>query len=117
VAARLLLASLVLSLLGCATKVVLRDPEVYKNELAFFEMALQQDTALLKAHLADGSCSCDESGAWNNEVCETSALNILVIDQRLRWHLDMMLYNGRLLETRPPIEPEVPEPSSLCPAK
>jgi hypothetical protein len=116
VVARLLLLSLVFSL-GCTTKVVLRDPEVYKNELAFFEMALQQDTALLEAHLADGSCSCDESGAWNNEVCETSALNILVVKLRLRWHLDMMLYNGRLLEKRPPVEPEVPEPSSLCPTK
>lgn len=116
-AARLLLVPLVLFSLGCAGKVVLRDPEVYKNEIAFFEMALEQDSALLEAHLADGSCSCDASGAWSSEVCETSALNILVIKHRLRWHLDMMLYNANLLETRPAVEPEVPEPSTLCPAK
>lgn len=112
--ARLLLLSLAFSL-GCRTTVVLRDPEVYKNEIAFLQMALEQDTLLLEAHLDDGSCSCDENGAWSSDVCEMSALNILVIKHRLNWHLDMMRYNARLLETRPDVEPEVPETSTLCP--
>ena len=97
--------------------VILRDPVVYRNEIAFFQLALEQDTELLEHHLADGSCTCDESGAWNNETCETTALNILVIRHRLTFHLDMMRYNAKLLDTRPAIEPEIPEPSTLCPAK
>lgn len=104
-------------LAGCKHHVVLRDSEVYKNEIAFFEMALEQDTELLEAHLADGSCTCDDAGQWSSEICETTALNVLVIKHRLRWHLDMMLYNAQLLETRPAEEPEVPEPSTLCPTR
>lgn len=95
--------------------VVLRNPDVYRNEIAFLQMALEQDTELLEEHLADGTCKC-EDGSWTSESCETAALNVLVIRHRLGWHIDMMLYLGRLSDTRPPAEPpEVPDPSTLCP--
>jgi hypothetical protein len=98
------------------TNVVLRDPVVYRNEVAFFQLALEQDTELLVAHLADGSCTCDEAGAWSSELCETTAINVLVIQIRLQWHLDMMSYLSRAIDTRPALEPpSVPEPSTLCP--
>jgi len=104
-----------LGLTGCKKGVVLRDPVVYKNEIAFMQMALEQDTELLEHHLKDGSCTC-EDGAWASVECEDTALNILVIQNRLQWHVDMMHYLGKLSEERPPEEPpEVPEPSTLCP--
>jgi hypothetical protein len=113
----IMLAALATASTGCKKgKTVLRDPEVYKNEIGFLQMALEQDTELLEAHLKDGSCSCDEDGAWNNETCEMSALNVLVVQARLGWHVDMMMYLGGLSEERPPEDPpEVAEPSTLCP--
>lgn len=104
-----------LGLTGCKKGVVLRDPQVYKNEIAFMQMALEQDTELLEHHLNDGSCTC-EDGEWSRIECEDTALNILVIQNRLQWHVDMMHYLGKLSEERPPEEPPaVPEPSTLCP--
>ena len=113
----IMLSAIIAGSVGCKkTGVVLRDPEVYKNEIAFMQMALEQDTELLEAHLADGTCSCDEDGDWNNETCEMSALNVLVIQYRLQYHVDLMLYNAKLLDDRPPTEPpDVPELSTLCP--
>ena len=104
------------ALTGCKKPIVLRDPDVYKNEIAFMQMALEQDTELLKHHLADGSCTC-EDGAWVTVECEDTALNILVIENRLDWHIGMMMYLGKQTEERPPEEPpEVPEPGTLCPS-
>lgn len=100
---------------GCKRPVVLRDPDVYKNEIAFLQMGLEQDTELLEHHLNDGSCTC-EDGAWTTIECEDTALNILVVRHRLPWHVDMMLYLGKQQEERPPESPpEVPDPSTLCP--
>jgi hypothetical protein len=114
----LLLASICVAATGCKKPgVVLRDPEVYKNEITFFQMALEQDTDLLAEHLADGTCSCDDSGTWNNVLCEDTALNVLVIQHRLQYHVDLALYNAGMKEERPPKDPpEVPEPSTLCPS-
>jgi hypothetical protein len=101
---------------GCKLGVVLRDPEVYENEIGFLQMALEQDTELLEEHLTDGSCTCDDAGSWNSDLCETTALNILVIQHRLEWHVEMMRFLGKLTETRPSeVPPEVPETSTLCP--
>jgi hypothetical protein len=101
---------------GCKKPIVLRDPDVYKNEIAFMQMALEQDTALLEHHLADGSCTC-EDGAWATVECEDTALNVLVIKHRLDWHVAMMMYLGKQSDVRPPEEPpEVPDPSTLCPS-
>jgi len=98
-------------------RVVIRDPETYKNEIYLLEMTIQQDTELLKAHIADGSCSCDEDGNWNNEVCETSALNVVVMEARLEWHVAMMMFLGGLSEVDPGVEPEVSmdDVVNLCP--
>jgi len=107
-----------LGLTGCKKGgVVLRDPQVYKNEVAFMQMGLEQDTELLRYHLEKGSCSCAD-GEWASVECEDTALNILVMEHRLQYHVDLMLYNAKLTEERPPAEPpEVPEPSSLCPGE
>jgi len=113
----LALVGVVLSNTGCKG-VILRDPEVYHNEILFVQMALEQDTELLREHLGDGSCTCDAEGVWSSQTCEQTALNILVIENRLAWHVGMMLYNANMVRTRPPTEvPEVPETSTLCPGE
>lgn len=100
---------------GCKRAFV-RDPETYKAEVAFLQMGLEQNTSLLEEHLKDGSCVCVD-GAWVTPLCEDTALNVLVIQNRLEWHIGMMLYLGNLSKERPPEDPpEVPEPGSLCPA-
>jgi hypothetical protein len=105
---------LLLPLLGCKTSVVLRDPVVYKNEIGFLQMALEQNVESLR-HFLNETCSCDEGGQWKTVECEDAALNVVVIESRLQYHVDLMLYNARLLETRPPKEaPVIPEASTLC---
>jgi hypothetical protein len=113
----LFLTALLTTAASCEkASIVLRDPGVYRNEVAFFQMALEQDTELLATHLADGSCTCDADGSWSSDVCESTALNVLVIRSRLSWHLEMMKYFIRDRDERPPEEPpEVPETSTLCP--
>ena len=106
----------ILATVGCKRAIV-RDPETYKAEVAFLSMGLEQNTELLEEHLADGTCVCVD-GEWESVVCEDTALNILVVRNRLDWHVAMMLYLGNLSDVRPPEEPpEVPEPSTLCPAE
>lgn len=108
--------ALMMSAFGCKKPIVLRDPDVYKNEVAFLSMALEQDTALLEHHLSDGSCACEDD-AWTSVECEDTALNILVVRHRLAWHVAMMMYLGNQTKERPPEEPpEVPEPNTLCPS-
>lgn len=103
---------------GCKRgKVALRDAETYKNEVYLLQMAIEQDTELLAAHISDGSCSCDEDGAWNNEVCEASAFNVLVMTERLDWHVAMMMYLAGIEDENPGEEPPVDpaDISKLCP--
>lgn len=113
---RILISSLLAITVGGCKSIVLRDAGVYRNEVAFFQLALEQDTELLASHLADGTCSCDADGSWSSDVCETTALNILVIRHRLKWHLAMMKYFIRDADERPSKDPpEVPATSTLCP--
>lgn len=109
-------ATAALGLTGCKkSKIVLRDPETYKNEIYLFEMVIEQDTALLAEHLADGSCSC-EDGEWNSESCENAAINVVTMQARLKWHVAAMMYLGNQTEENPGPEPEIPDPSTLCPS-
>jgi hypothetical protein len=115
----LILGVLSVSLLSMSAckRVVLRDAATYKNEIHLLEMTIEQDTELLREHLADGACKCDEEGNWSSESCETAALNVLVMEKRLKWHVAMMMYLGGLAEENPGEEPPVSEEeiSTLCP--
>jgi len=100
---------------GCK-QVILRDPDVYWNEVKFFEMALKQNTELLKHYVQSGACSCDDTGEWSTPECKKSAGNIAVIEARLDWHVAQMEYLGKFQASPPPEEePEIPDPSYLCP--
>jgi hypothetical protein len=115
----LLLSTLSVSMLGTSAckRVVVRDALTYKNEIYLLEMAIEQDTALLREHLADGACKCDEDGNWSSESCEMAALNVVVMGARLKWHIAMMMYLGGLSEENPGEEPPVSEEdtAALCP--
>ena len=64
------------------------------------------------------ACQCDEQGKFTNTTCETSADLVLVVKTRIPWHTSMMLYNARLLKTRPAkVPPEIPAISTLCPGR
>lgn len=104
----------VLVLSGCKS-VLIRDTEVYWNEIKFFEMALKQNTKLLKDYVQSGACSC-EDGEWTTPECKRAASNVVVIEARLDWHLAQMEYLGKFKSSPPPEqEPEIPAASILCP--
>lgn len=105
-----------LSTTASCKRVILRDPDVYWNEIRFFEMALKQNTQILREYVESGACSCDEEGNWTEDVCERAATNVVTIESRLGWHVANMEYLGKFNADPPPEqEPEIPSPSTLCP--
>lgn len=108
-----LLAGL-LSLTSCGGQLV-RDSRTYQVEVTFLTMAAMQQADLLKGFIST-NCVCTSDKQFTTAQCQKAAKTVQVIQSRIPWHKAMMLYNGGLTETRPPIEPPaVPPPSELCP--
>ena len=100
-----------LIVLGCHG--VIRDEAVYKTEVKFMEAASIQEaesiTQLVKTH-----CKC-ENGSFVNKDCEKAAKRALVVQSRVPWHVSMMMYNARLSDDRPAVDPpSVPTVTSMC---
>ena len=103
----------VLALAGC--KHVIRDPEVYQVELTQWDTWATKQAALLKGFMAQ-HCTCDTAGVFTTPACAEAADFVLTVEARHEWHQQMALYNGRLVDERPPKDPPViPESKSLCP--
>jgi hypothetical protein len=93
---------------------VIRDEAVYRTELDFLEQLATQQAILLTGFIK-GNCSCIE-GKFTTEPCQKTADTVLVVQSRVKWHKDMMLYNAGLLKERPPKDPPaIPEAKTLCP--
>ena len=103
------------SLTGCKS-VLVRDKNVYWNEIRFFEMALKQNSDHLKKMIQSGACECDENGKWTTSDCKKAAGNVAVVEARLDWHVAQMKYLGKFQAEAPPEEePPIPDSSYLCP--
>jgi hypothetical protein len=64
--------------------------------------------------MVEANCTC-ENGEFTDGTCEDLADNIVTIEARALWHLNMARYNAQLIEERPPEEPpEIPPAESLC---
>jgi hypothetical protein len=96
---------------------VIRNPNVYLNEMDFDQMVHKQAVQHLRYWLTE-SCSCKD-GAWDGdraEACEKTAKHILVVETRDPYHTALMEYNGSFTDDRPPKDPPaVPETTTLCP--
>ena len=114
----LILIVLVLSFAACK-EVVVRDAEVYKQEIDFIESASAEQVERGKA-LIKSECTCQQPvegiNVFETPQCDKMAETVLVIEARMSYHTDFMRYLGGLSEKRPPKNPpEVPETNSLCP--
>lgn len=102
----------VLGALGCHE--VVRDEATYRAEVTFMTTAAMQEAASL-VMMVKSYCRCT-NGKFTTPECDIAARRALVIQTRIPWHKDMMLYNARLSEERPPSDPPtVPQAASLCP--
>lgn len=100
-----------LMFLGCAG--IIRDTNTYKAEVGFLGAAsLQQADSIIQ--LVKAGCKC-ENGKFTTPVCDQAAHRALVVQARVPWHTAMMMYNARMVDDRPAVDPPaVPSPSSLC---
>lgn len=111
--AALFLVVLLLTAGSCQEQVV-RESVVYETELAFFEKASQEQSRLLQRFVRE-DCSCS-NGKFNTAYCEQVAENLVVVNARMQWHLDMARYNANIIAKRPQKNPPaIPAPESLCP--
>lgn len=114
---RLTLAALLTS--SC-TGVVLRDRDTYVTEVAFTDRMMREGAGAVRSILFD-QCACRgevwvaQSPHVTNRLCQTYADWWTVYAIRWPWHRGMMLYNGRLLDTRPPSTPALPRRSCEIP--
>lgn len=98
--------------LGCSGT-VLRDRDTYVTEVAFTDRLVREGSGAVRDVLIH-QCEC-QSGTWvsisahaTDRVCREYADWWMVYAARWSWHRSMMLYNGRLLEVRPPARPVIP---------
>ena len=113
---KFLLFVFVLSMIGC-TKTSIRDAKVYKEELNFFDSASEEVVERGKVVIAS-KCQCaDLAGetGFATADCHELAETILALEARVKYHTDMMRFNGGLTDKRPPKDPPpVSETNTLC---
>lgn len=102
---------LVLCLAGCG--VILRDRDTYVTEVAFTDRMVFEGSSAVRDVLVH-QCEC-ERGVWRStsmnvtdRLCQDYADWWTVYTQRWSWHRDMMMYNARLRDNRPPPAPLLP---------
>lgn len=110
---------LAVALAGCSGT-VLRDRDTYLTEVTFADRLLREGAPATR-DIVVHRCTC-ANGVWRSNspwatdlLCQGYADWWAVYSARWAWHRDMMLYNGRLLETRPPSTPVLPPRSCELP--
>ena len=86
------------SLIGCTA---LRDRTVYDMELHYVEEALNKQNKIVLEYLKAHCCIGTEfvTGAKCGHDLDTYA----TVSIRTKYHISMMRYLGRIIETKPPI--------------
>jgi len=104
------------SLTGCPHLVV-RDEAAVRTDYVMLQKVTKESGELLLALQTQG-CQCVQGKWYAGSDCEKTAKMIIFLTVRFPWHMQMMLFNSGLIETRPPKDPPVmPPPESLCPTK
>jgi len=96
---------------GCGAHV--RDAEVYKAELQFFEKLSLEQADLLEGFVR-AHCPCNQ-GVFALTECEKAAEAVVVARARVRWHVQVSLSNAGIVEGEISDPPEIPPATSLCP--
>jgi hypothetical protein len=100
---------------GCK-HVVIRDQNVYANEIGFWRASSDQSARAL-IDMITAHCTCEEDG-WATQECDNAATLAITLVSRADYHADMMEYLGEIRDERPPANPpEVPPNTQLCPAE
>jgi len=103
----------VLFLAGCSH--VIRDTNVYKNEVNFLKSANMRQAKMLKDWT---KAKCCQGGSWSaaaDASCKDAAELVLTVEKRVPYHTDFMLFLADLKKERPAEKPpEVPEAQTIC---
>lgn len=92
---------------------IIRDENTYKAEVGFMNAAAMQEADSI-VYLVKSGCKCD-NGNFVLPECEKAAHRAMVVQSRVPWHTAMMLYNARLLDERPSVNPPAVQTSTtLC---
>ena len=119
-AGTLMVLIVVLLVGGACTPKIVREENVYRNEVKFLQATAEQEADALSGFVA-AHCECktvDPNGATGfvTKECLSAAKLVQVVRARIPYHVDMMLYLAGLKEERPPeVPPEVKPPEELCP--
>jgi len=91
--------------MGCGTKVILRDTNVYTAELDQYHKWATVQAAHLRTFIEE-HCECEsdaEGPQFSDPKCEEAADYVLTIEARADWHKQMSLWNAGL--SKPDQEP------------
>jgi len=114
IAATLFILVMAGTLMGGSCNSVVRDENVFRTELDFFEQTSKQPADRL-AQWVSIACKC-EGGKFTDKWCAETAKLVQVVRTRVPYHKAMALFNAGLLEKRPPKDPpKVPPATDLCP--
>ena len=113
----LVLIGLVLVFSGCK-QVTVRDAGVYSEGLNFIDAASVEIVERGKA-LIERECECSDKivgvNGFTSSACHRFAETVLVIEARMKYHLEMMEYLGGLSGECPPRNPpDIPDVNTLC---
>ena len=97
IVAGILVCSLTLD--ACFPSYIKREKAVYASEVNIVKRSSAESAAAINNLLAD-FCVCEE-GRWSASSCEEGDAVASVLEQRMPYHTDMMLFLGGLSETAP----------------
>lgn len=112
----IVLSAVICAMIVIGCKAAVRDKGVYQAEIDFVRAASEESIDNAKAML-DEFCVC-EDGEFMSSACEDMAETVAVMDARMSYHLDFMLFLGGVSEERPPKDPpEIAPAEEFCPVK
>lgn len=87
----LLVVLLSLPVLGSCGASVLRDRETYSEEVLFVRDTASEGAAAIR-ELVVTLCECGPDGEWQTEPCQNAALAAEILEHRVVYHAEFMLY-------------------------
>jgi hypothetical protein len=87
----LLMILLSLPVIGGCGGSILRDREAYTEEVLFVRDTANEGALAIRS-LVDALCDCGPDGEWETEPCRNAAFAASILEERVVYHADFMLF-------------------------